>query len=117
MSMAIKTKSVYEGEDKGEGHRLLIMRIWPRGIPKTRFDEWDKELAPSPQLLKKWLNKSIPFEKFRSGYTKEMESQRERIKTLAKRVKKETITLFCHETEDAYCHRKMLKELIQRCKV
>lgn len=116
MFMTIKTKSVYEKKDGKEGHRLLIMRIWPRGIPKTRFDEWDKELAPGPGLLKDWLKKTIPFREFRNRYIKEMASQKERIKALAKRARRETITLFCHEEEDTYCHRKMLKGLIERYK-
>lgn len=112
--MAIKTKSIYEAEGPDEGYKLLIMRIWPRGIRKDRFDEWDKDLAPSPALLKDWLKKVIPFTEFRARYIKEMESQKEKIKALARRAKKETITLFCHEREDTYCHRKMLKELIEK---
>lgn len=113
MSMAIKTKSVYEEEGPDEGCRLLIMRIWPRGIKKDRFDEWDKDLSPSPALLKDWLKKGIPFKEFKARYVKEMGSQREKVKALAMRAKKETVTLFCHEKEDTYCHRRMLKELIE----
>jgi uncharacterized protein YeaO (DUF488 family) len=114
MSMAIKTKSVYDEEGPGEGHRLLIMRIWPRGVKKERFDEWDKDLAPSPGLLRNWLKEAIPFEEFKARYVKEMGSQKEKIKALARRAKRETITLFCHEREDTHCHRKMLKELIKK---
>jgi uncharacterized protein YeaO (DUF488 family) len=112
--MAIQTKSVYEGEGADEGHKLLIMRIWPRGIKKGRFDEWDKDLAPSPGLLKEWLKKAIPFKEFKARYIKEMATQKEKIKALARRAERETVTLFCHEREDTYCHRKMLKELIER---
>ncbi len=114
MFMAIKTKSVYDERTPDEGHKLLIMRIWPRGIKKDRFDEWDKDMAPSPALLKVWLKKAITFDEFKSRYVKEMEAQKEKIKALARRAKKETITLFCHEQEDTYCHRRMLKELIGR---
>ena len=112
MSMAIKTKSVYEEEGPDEGNRLLIMRIWPRGVKKDRFDEWDKDLSPSPALLKDWLKKGVPFKEFKARYAKEMGSQREKIRALAMRAKEETITLFCHEKEDTYCHRRILKELI-----
>ncbi|MFQ5957046.1 MAG: DUF488 domain-containing protein [Candidatus Brocadiales bacterium] len=89
--MGVKTKSVYDDETRGEGLRLLIMRRWPRGITKARIDEWDKDLAPSVELLSDWINKKIPFKEFRK-----------------------TITLFCHEGEDTHCHRKMLKELIEK---
>ncbi len=112
--MAIKTKSVYEEEGPDEGDRLLIMRIWPRGIKKDRFNEWDKDLAPSTELLKNWLKKGITFEEFKARYIKEMGVQKEKIKALTERAKKETITLFCHERDDTYCHRKMLKELVEK---
>ncbi|MDI6760579.1 MAG: DUF488 family protein [Candidatus Brocadiaceae bacterium] len=114
--MAIKTKSVYEEEGPDEGYRLLIMRIWPRGVKKDRFDEWDKDLSPSPGLLKDWLRKGIPFKEFKTGYVKEMGSQKEKLKALAMRAKEEIITLFCHEKEATYCHRRILKELIERQK-
>ncbi len=110
--MAVKTKSVYEEVGPEEGYRLLIMRMWPRGIKKGRFDEWDKDLSPSSGLLRDWLKKSITFKEFKARYLKEMETQKERIKTLAERAKGQTVTLFCHEREDTYCHRKMLKEII-----
>lgn len=110
--MAIKTKSVYEEEGPDGGYRLLIMRVWPRGVKKDRFDEWDKDLSPRPALLKDWLKKGIPFKEFKARYAKEMGAQKEKIKALAMRAKEETITLFCHEKEDTYCHRRMLKELI-----
>lgn len=114
--MGIKTKSVYEAESQGEGFRLLIMRRWPRGVSKSRVDEWDRDLAPSVQLLNDWIKKKIPFKEFRRRYLEEMKTQRDKIRILAKRAKKETITLFCHEEEDTYCHRKMLKELIDKCR-
>ncbi|MFQ5863468.1 MAG: DUF488 domain-containing protein [Candidatus Brocadiales bacterium] len=114
--MGIRTKSVYDGETRGEGFRLLIMRRWPRGITKARVDEWDRDLAPSAQLLSDWIKKKIPFKEFKKRYINEMRAQRDKIRLLAKRAKRETITLFCHEEEDTHCHRKMLKELIDKCR-
>ncbi len=118
MAVGIETKSIYDDQTPDEGVRLLIMRRWPRGIKKTRINEWDKDLAPSPQLLQDWTRKKIPFKEFRRRYLGEMRTplQRDKIKALAKRAGKEKITLFCHEEEDTYCHRKMLKELMDRCR-
>ncbi|MCQ4573659.1 MAG: DUF488 family protein [Candidatus Brocadiales bacterium] len=112
----IGTKSIYDKETPGEGLKLLIMRRWPRGVSKKRIDEWDKDLAPSPGLLNDWIKKKIPFKEFRRKYLSEMRTQKDKVKVLAGRAKKETITLFCHEEEDTYCHRKMLKELIDKCR-
>ncbi len=117
---SVRTKSIYDKETPGEGLKLLIMRRWPRGIKKTRIDEWDKDLAPSPELLDDWIRQEIPFKEFKGRYLGEMKAplQRDKIRALAKRAKKETITLFCHERkgEDACCHRWILKEIIDKCR-
>ena len=47
----IKTKRIYEPADSADGHRLLIMRRWPRGIKKTAVDSWEPNLGPSLPLL------------------------------------------------------------------
>ncbi|MEE9488397.1 MAG: DUF488 family protein [Candidatus Brocadiales bacterium] len=114
--MGIKTKSVYDKETKDEGVRLLIMRRWPRGVKKTRVDEWDKDFAPSPELLDDWNKEKIPFKEFRKRYISEMRAplQKSKIAELARRAKRRGITLFCHEEEDTRCHRKMLEELINK---
>ncbi|MHC4198347.1 MAG: DUF488 domain-containing protein [Planctomycetota bacterium] len=114
--MGIKTKSIYDKETKDEGVRLLIMRRWPRGIRKTRIDEWDKDLSPSPELLDDWNTGKIPFKEFKKRYISEMRAplQKGKIAELAGRAKRQEITLFCHEEEDSQCHRKMLEELINK---
>lgn len=118
MPVGIKTKSIYDEETPGEGFRLLVMRRWPRGIRKTRIDEWDRDLSPSLELLNDRLKKKIPFKEFKKRYVSEMKGslQRQKIQLLAERAGKETITLFCHEEEDTHCHRKILKELIDKCR-
>ena len=118
MSVGIKTKSIYAEGTPGEGFRLLVMRRWPRGIRKTRIDEWDRDLSPSLGLLNDWIKKKIHFKEFKKRYVNEMRGslQRQKIQLLAERAEKETIILLCHEEEDTYCHRKMLKELIDKCR-
>jgi uncharacterized protein YeaO (DUF488 family) len=115
-TVGIKTKSVYDKETKEEGVRLLIMRRWPRGVKKTRVDEWDKDLSPSPELLDDWNKEIIPFREFRKRYISEMKAplRKSRIAELARRAKRQKITLLCHEEEDTRCHRKMLEELINK---
>jgi uncharacterized protein YeaO (DUF488 family) len=52
--MNIKIKRVYEQPDKDDGRRILVDRIWPRGISKdkARLSDWRKDLAPSNELRK-----------------------------------------------------------------
>lgn len=110
----IKTKSIYDEKDPSDGTRILIMRKWPRGIKKDKIDEWEKEYAPSEKLLADWNNDRITFKVFKSRYLKEMKTCMDKIKELSKRAKTETLTLLCHERDDEHCHRKMLKELIEK---
>jgi uncharacterized protein YeaO (DUF488 family) len=55
--MTIKIKRIYEPYEKNDGYRILVDRLWPRGIKKeaAHFDIWLKEVAPST-LLRKWFN-------------------------------------------------------------
>ena len=50
--MDIATKRIYDPAAADDGHRVLIMRLWPRGIRKERVDVWLKELGPVPELLR-----------------------------------------------------------------
>lgn len=54
--MDIRLKRVYEDADSADGTRVLIDRLWPRGISKerARLDHWMKDVAPSPELRKEW---------------------------------------------------------------
>ncbi len=68
------TKRVYEPAADGDGYRVLVDRLWPRGVSKERaaLDEWAKELAPSTEL-RTWFG-HVPerFEGFRSRYEAEL---------------------------------------------
>ena len=55
--MSVKIKRVYDAAEPGDGYRVLIDRMWPRGVSRerARLDEWARELAPSSEL-RKWFN-------------------------------------------------------------
>ena len=55
--MSVKAKRVYDSRERGDGYRVLIDRVWPRGISRqqARLDDWARELAPSAEL-RKWFN-------------------------------------------------------------
>ncbi|WP_342429765.1 DUF488 family protein [Neobacillus sp. FSL H8-0543] len=67
-------KRVYEAYDESDGARILIDRLWPRGVSKekARLTDWFKEVAPSPELCKWFSHKPERFEEFRDKYLDEL---------------------------------------------
>jgi uncharacterized protein YeaO (DUF488 family) len=78
MQKMIEIKRVYEAASPTDGARILVDRLWPRGIKKEELvmDDWIKELAPSPEL-RKWFNHDpTKFKEFERIYTEELEESR-----------------------------------------
>ncbi|WP_208645559.1 DUF488 domain-containing protein [Mucilaginibacter endophyticus] len=74
--MDIKVKRVYEPYDKTDGVRILVDRLWPRGIKKedAHIDEWFKEIAPSNELRKWYNHEPEKFDAFNKKYQAEINS-------------------------------------------
>lgn len=66
MVYKIQIKRVYDLPEEADGIRILVDRLWPRGISKERaaLDRWDKEIAPSPELRKWYCHKANLFPRF-----------------------------------------------------
>ncbi len=77
MARTIQTKRVYEPASADDGLRVLVDRMWPRGLSKAslKYDLWCKELAPSTELRKWFGHKPELWDEFRSKYTQELGSQ------------------------------------------
>jgi uncharacterized protein YeaO (DUF488 family) len=92
----IHIKRIYEPPEKKDGYRILIDRLWPRGITKQEaaIDLWLKEIAPSTELRKGFAHKEENFEKFRIEYSSELQKNTEAVKKLKSIIKiNETVTL------------------------
>ncbi|CAI8701463.1 DUF488 domain-containing protein [Kosakonia quasisacchari] len=91
----IQCKRVYDSAADDDGYRVLVDRLWPRGIKKTDlvFDEWNKALAPSTELRKAFHGEAIDFAVFSERYRQELAAQEAEGKKLAARGKKGTVTL------------------------
>lgn len=78
--MNIQLKRIYEAPEPDDGLRILVDRLWPRGISKERasLDEWMKEIAPSRELCKWFDHEPSKFAEFRDSYVKELETGPER---------------------------------------
>jgi uncharacterized protein YeaO (DUF488 family) len=101
--MDVRLKRVYEPAGPMDGHRVLIDRLWPRGVSRERakIDQWEKELAPSKQLRQWFGHEPERFDEFRRRYIDELTSQRPRLTALRRRAREGTLTLVyaAHDTE------------------
>lgn len=68
----VRVKRVYESAAHGDGYRVLVDRIWPRGVRRDAVNHWMKEVAPSTEL-RKWFNHdAAKWATFKARYTKEL---------------------------------------------
>lgn len=119
--MPLKTKRWCDDIDKDDGFRLLICRYRPRGLRKQdeNWDMWYRQFAPSKELHAAFYGKHgspIGWEEYRERYLEEMKTQDDLIDELAKLIAEgKTITLLCSSacTDEAHCHRSLLRQLIQ----
>jgi uncharacterized protein YeaO (DUF488 family) len=116
--MTITMKRVYEAVSRGDGTRVLVDRLWPRGLTKEKaaIDEWLRDLAPSNELRRWYHAHPDEWESFRKKYMKELdqpESQEalRRLYELA-RSKKRLTLLFASKME-THNNASVLKELLE----
>ena len=109
-------KRVYEAATKDDGQRVLVDRIWPRGMRKAELEDaiWLRELAPST-LLRKWFgHESERWIEFRKRYWKELEAAPEHVAALEALMKKGTVTLLYSAHDSEHNQTVALKEYVQR---
>lgn len=93
--MTVRLKRAYEPPAKSDGYRVLIDRLWPRGVSreKARLDEWARELAPSSDLRRWFGHDPARFAEFRRRYSEELSAQDEKLEELRGRARTNTLTL------------------------
>ena len=93
--MDIRLKRAYEPASPSDGYRVLIDRLWPRGVSKERakLDEWEKELPPSQELREWFGHEPSRFAEFRRRYIVELRNARPRLTELRRRASDGTLTL------------------------
>jgi uncharacterized protein YeaO (DUF488 family) len=116
-AMAIAVKRVYEPASRGDGTRVLVDRLWPRGLSKERaaVDEWLRDLAPSDELRRWYHARPELWESFRKKYLKEL-SRPEAEKTLQRlyqlALKKKKVSLLFASRNETHNNAVVLKELL-----
>ena len=91
----IKLKRAYEKPSRDDGSRILVERLWPRGLTKERaaVDLWLKEVAPSPELRKWFGHDPARWEQFQKRYWKELAEKDEAVRLLKQKGELGTVTL------------------------
>jgi uncharacterized protein YeaO (DUF488 family) len=101
--MDVRLKRVYDPAGPMDGHRVLIDRLWPRGVSRDRakLDEWERDVAPSKELRQWFGHEPERFDEFRRRYIEELNRQRPRLTSLRRRARERTLTLVyaAHDTE------------------
>lgn len=112
--MAVRTKRVYEPASADDGYRVLVDRVWPRGVSKedAAVDEWARELAPSTDLRKWFAHKPERFEQFRRRYRDELNAREDEIEALRTRGRKQTVTLLFGARDVEHNNAVVLAELV-----
>jgi len=110
----IQVKRAYEPPSSGDGLRILIDRLWPRGLSKNtlKLDAWVKHLAPSNALRKWYQHDPGKFAEFRRRYISELKAQDEGLAELRETVRERTVTLLTATKELDLSHATVLRELL-----
>jgi uncharacterized protein YeaO (DUF488 family) len=116
--MEIQIKRVYSEPSASDGYRVLVDRLWPRGLSKERagLDEWAKEIAPSTEL-RKWFHKDRSrWSEFRKRYLRELADHREELRALKVRTKDGTLTLLYASADPGHNHAEVIAEYLNMLK-
>lgn len=110
----IKIKRAYLEHEAGDGTRILVDRLWPRGLTKEKasIDLWLKDVAPSTEL-RKWFSHEIEkWEEFKERYLAELNENKESMAILKEQLNKGNVTLIFGARDELHNEAIILKELL-----
>jgi uncharacterized protein YeaO (DUF488 family) len=113
--VAVRLKRAYEEPAPADGYRVLVDRLWPRGVAKddARLDEWARELAPSTELRRWFGHDPEKFDEFRRRYRDELAGHEEKLQELRRRAREETVTLVYGARDEEHNDAVVLAELLR----
>ena len=115
---SIKVKRVYDDPSAEDGIRILVDRLWPRGLKKeaARLDDWLKEIAPSNELRKWFGHDPDRWEEFKVRYFHELERQNEAINKIREKASSSTVTLLFAARDETHNNAVALREYLEGAK-
>ena len=113
--MVIQLKRAYEQASLEDGKRILVERLWPRGLKKekAKIDEWLKDVAPSTELRKWYGHDPSKWLQFKQRYWKELESKNNILSSLCEEIKDRRVTFIFSSKEEKMNNAVALKEYIE----
>ena len=114
--MNVCLKRAYEPASDEDGYRVLVDRLWPRGVSKKQaeLDEWEQELAPSSKLREWFGHEPDRFPEFRQRYIDELRANRARLQELRRRARIGTLTLVYSAHDSEHNDAVVLAEVLRR---
>ncbi|HHG8772499.1 TPA: DUF488 domain-containing protein [Raoultella planticola] len=111
----IQCKRVYDPPETSDGYRVLVDRLWPRGIKKEalRYDEWCKSLTPSSALRKALHGEAIDFSHFTQQYREELDAHRDEGMRLAALARQQPLTLLYAAKDTRQNHARVLADWLE----
>ena len=112
--MNVRIKRIYEKPGKNDGTRILVDRLWSRGLTKekAKVDLWLNEIAPSNELRKWFGHESEKWSEFQKRYRTELRKNNERLSLLRKAATKEPITLLFAAKDEEHNEARVLQNLL-----
>ncbi|MGH2882554.1 MAG: DUF488 domain-containing protein [Solirubrobacteraceae bacterium] len=112
--MEVRIKRIYDPPEPGDGYRVLIDHVWPRGVSRERakLDEWARELAPSDELRKWFDHVPARSEAFRARYRSELDSHADKLDELRSRASKGPLTILYAARDREHNNAVVVRELV-----
>ena len=112
----IRLKRIYDPFSRGDGKRVLVDRLWPRGIKKenAHIDEWLKDIAPSDALRKWFSHDPSRWKEFKKRYHDELKDKKELLKQLLADSRKGTVTLLFGSKDIEHNNAIVIKEVLAK---
>jgi uncharacterized protein YeaO (DUF488 family) len=111
--MTLKLKRAYEPTARGDGVRILVDRLWPRGVKKPAVDLWLKDVAPSDALRKWFGHKPERWVGFRSKYRKELAKNKDALSVLRNAIRGRTVTLLYGARDEEHNQAVVLADVLK----
>ena len=114
--MTIRIKRAFEDAAPGDGTRILVDRLWPRGLSKerARIDWWCKEIAPSPELRIWYGHDVAKWDEFRLRYVAELAANHVAVEAVREAFCRGPATLIYAKRDTAHSHAQVLKEFLEQ---
>lgn len=112
---SFQIKRIYETPSDEDGYRVLVDRLWPRGVSKeqAQLDEWLKEIAPSTELRKWFDHDANKFDEFAERYKGELADREEAVNHLLEIAAKQQVTLLYAAKDENHNHALVLKNFLK----